>query len=144
MLCFIFNVTDASFALSFLCIRHIWVSDQLPKLPKSFFRCFKGLFTTSYQYRLTLASDACGWTFLSLLRMIGLIAFFIGTKLYKSLPMLPIVLLPLIYLMYFLITIICLFFREKVYFANIYLGNILFDCFNYVHLEDFLGLFNST
>ena len=111
---------------------------------KVFFRCFKGLFTTSYQYRLTLASDACGWTFLSLLRMIGLIAFFIGTKLYKSLPMLPIVLLLLIYLMYFLITIICLFFREKVYFANIYLGNILFDCFNYVHLEDFLGLFNST
>ena len=144
MLCFIFKVTDASFALSFLYIRHIWVSDQLPKLPKSLFRCFKGLFTTSYQYRLTLASDACGWTFLSLLRMIGLIAFFIGTKLYKSLPMLPIVLLPLIYLMYFLITIICLFFREKVYFANIYLGNILFDCFNYVHLEDFLGLFNST
>ena len=144
MLCFIFKVTDASFALSFLYIRHIWVSDQLPKLPKSLFRCFKGLFTTSYQYRLTLASDACGWTFLSLLRMIGLIAFFIGTKLYKSLPMLPIVLLLLIYLMYFLITIICLFFREKVYFANIYLGNILFDCFNYVHLEDFLGLFNST
>lgn len=144
MLCFTFKVTDASFALSFLYIRHIWVSDQLPKLPKSLFRCFKGLFTTSYQYRLTLASDACGWTFLSLLRMIGLIAFFIGTKLYKSLPMLPIVLLPLIYLMYFLITIICLFFREKVYFANIYLGNILFDCFNYVHLEDFLGLFNST
>ena len=144
MLCFIFKVTDASFALSFLYIRHIWVSDQLPKLPKSLFRCFKGLFTTSYQYRLTLASDACGSTFLSLLRMIGLIAFFIGTKLYKSLPMLPIVLLLLIYLMYFLITIICLFFREKVYFANIYLGNILFDCFNYVHLEDFLGLFNST
>lgn len=144
MLCFTFKVTDASFALSFLYIRHIWVSDQLPKLPKSLFRCFKGLFTTSYQYRLTLASDACGWTFLSLLRMIGLIAFFIGTKLYKSLPMLPIVLLLLIYLMYFLITIICLFFREKVYFANIYLGNILFDCFNYVHLEDFLGLFNST
>ena len=47
--------------------------------------------------------------------------------------------------MYFLLTIICLLsFREKVYFANIYLKHILFDCFNYVHLEDFLGRFNST
>ena len=58
--------------------------------------------------------------------MIGLIAFFIGTKVYQSLTMFHNVLLPLIFQIYFLLTIICLFFREKVYFANIYLGQTFY------------------
>lgn len=139
---FIFQVNNVGLPYSFLCSRHIWISNQLHKFRKNVFQYSKGYFQTYHQCRLISVSDA--WrlgTITTVFQMIGSkMIFYLNKNLLIFAHMFSAVLLLPVFLVNFLVIIFYMFLKRKLYFVKIYLEFIFHLTVLYICLFQTFGI----